>query len=53
MTIIGAYILPHGSMVLDLDKEGLPQEAIDLHNAMVEMAKEIEDLQPEDSGNTS
>ena len=47
MTIIGAYILPHGSLVLDLDKEGLPQEAIDLHNAMVEMAKEIEDLQPD------
>ncbi|MHA1737049.1 MAG: hypothetical protein ACTSXA_05330 [Candidatus Heimdallarchaeota archaeon] len=47
MTIIGAYILPHGSMVLDLDKEGLPQEAVDLHIAMVEMAKEIEDLQPD------
>jgi len=47
MAIIGAYILPHGSMVLDLEKEGLPKEAIDLHNAMVEMAGEIEKLQPD------
>jgi len=47
LTIIGAFILPHGSMVLDLDKKGLPKEAIKLHNAMVEMADEIEKLQPD------
>jgi len=47
LTIIGAFILPHGSMVLDLEKEGIPQEAIELHNAMLNMAKEIEKLQPD------
>ncbi|NHJ84903.1 MAG: hypothetical protein FK734_05545 [Asgard group archaeon] len=47
MTIVGAFILPHGSMILDPKKKGLPKEAIDLHHAMKKMASEINSLKPD------
>ncbi|MHA1461994.1 MAG: hypothetical protein ACTSQ0_02890 [Candidatus Heimdallarchaeota archaeon] len=47
MVVVGAYILPHGALVLDPTVENLPNEAIELHHAMNEMAKTIEDLKPD------
>ncbi len=46
MVIVGAFILPHGSMILDPKKKGLPKEAKDLHNAMIDAAKAIDKLKP-------
>ena len=47
MVIVGAFILPHGSMILDPKKKGIPKEAIELHKAMVDAAKTIKELKPE------
>jgi len=47
MVIVGAFILPHGSMILDPKKKGLPKEAKDLYNAMIDAAKAIEKLKPD------
>ncbi|MGC9779407.1 MAG: hypothetical protein HZR80_09220 [Candidatus Heimdallarchaeota archaeon] len=47
MAIVGAFILPHGAMILDPKKKGIPKEAIKLHKAMVDAAKTIEKLKPE------
>lgn len=47
MVIVGAFILPHGSMILDPKKKGLPKEAKDLHKAMIDATKAIEKLKPD------
>ena len=47
MAIIGAFILPHGSMILDPNKKNIPKEAIKLHKAMIEIKKSISELKPE------
>ncbi|MHA1211392.1 MAG: hypothetical protein ACTSSH_02925 [Candidatus Heimdallarchaeota archaeon] len=47
MTIIGAFILPHGSMILDPKVKDLPKTAIDLHHAMKKVAKKIAELKPD------
>lgn len=46
MGIVGAFILPHGSMVLD-HKKAKKQGAEELHIAMVSIAKQIKDLKPD------
>jgi aromatic ring-opening dioxygenase LigB subunit len=46
MTIVGSFILPHGSMILDPLKENLPQTAKNLHEKMILISKRIEELQP-------
>ncbi|NHJ39102.1 MAG: hypothetical protein FK731_03645 [Asgard group archaeon] len=46
MGIVGAFILPHGSMILD-HKKAKKQGAEDLHNAMVAISKQIKDLKPD------
>ncbi len=47
MVVVGAYILPHGAMILDPNKDKIPKEAIDIHHAMIKMAKNINDLKPD------
>ncbi|MBD3192867.1 MAG: hypothetical protein GF308_19665 [Candidatus Heimdallarchaeota archaeon] len=47
MTIVGAFILPHGSMILDPEKEDIPKEAISLHHEMTKIAQEIDELNPD------
>ena len=47
MVIVGAFILPHGAMILDPEKDGIPKQAIALHKEMKTAAKMIEDLQPD------
>lgn len=47
MVVVGAYILPHGAMILDPDRINLPKEAIELHHAMIKMAKTVEELKPD------
>ncbi len=47
MVVVGAYILPHGAMVLDPKKDNIPEEAIKLHHAMIKMAKNIDELKPD------
>jgi aromatic ring-opening dioxygenase LigB subunit len=46
MGIIGAFILPHGAMVLD-EKKAKKHQALELHNAMKQIAQEIKDLKPD------
>ncbi|KAI8620451.1 hypothetical protein BC830DRAFT_1225380 [Chytriomyces sp. MP71] len=45
--IVSAAILPHGTMVLDPTKRGLPEGAEALHNACVEAARAVAHSQPE------
>jgi len=47
MVIAGAFILPHGSMILDPKKKGLPKEAKELHKAMIDATLAIEKLKPD------
>ena len=47
MVIVGAFILPHGAMILDPEKEGIPKQAIALHKEMKKVAKMIDDLKPD------
>lgn len=47
MPIVGAYILPHGSMILDPEKENISEEAIALHHEMKKIAQEIDGLNPD------
>ncbi|MFX1297128.1 MAG: hypothetical protein ACFFD2_20030 [Promethearchaeota archaeon] len=47
MVLVGAFILPHGSMILDPKKNGIPKQAINLHNEMKKVVKIIDNLQPE------
>ncbi|NHK32047.1 MAG: hypothetical protein FK730_11890 [Asgard group archaeon] len=46
MGIVGAFILPHGSMVLDY-KKAKKHGAEGLHKAMTTMAKQIKELKPD------
>jgi aromatic ring-opening dioxygenase LigB subunit len=47
MPFVGAAILPHGTMVLDKEKIGLPAGAAELHDSCLRAAKLIEEQQPE------
>ncbi|MFW9945404.1 MAG: hypothetical protein ACFFDX_01100 [Candidatus Odinarchaeota archaeon] len=47
MVIVGAFILPHGAMILDPKKEGIPMQAINLNYEMRKIVKIIDDLRPE------
>jgi len=47
MTIIGAFILPHGSLVLDPSIEDIGKPAVILHNGMKEVASIIKNLSPD------
>ncbi|HUT82275.1 MAG TPA: hypothetical protein VMZ29_13820 [Candidatus Bathyarchaeia archaeon] len=47
MTIVGAFILPHGAMILDPKVKDLPKEAIELHKAMLKAAEQIAKLKPD------
>ncbi|MFW9925106.1 MAG: hypothetical protein ACFFDW_17685, partial [Candidatus Thorarchaeota archaeon] len=47
MGLVGAFILPHGAMILDPKKKNIPQGAINLHHSMKNIAVEIEKLKPE------
>ncbi|MBN1329402.1 MAG: hypothetical protein JXA54_08005 [Candidatus Heimdallarchaeota archaeon] len=47
MTIVGAFILPHGAMILDPKAKDVPKEAIELHKAMLEAANHIAKLKPD------
>jgi aromatic ring-opening dioxygenase LigB subunit len=47
MGIVGAFILPHGSMVLDPKKEGISKKAIKLHYEMKKIGEIINQLSPE------
>ncbi|MFX1253263.1 MAG: hypothetical protein ACFFCZ_16765 [Promethearchaeota archaeon] len=47
MTLIGAFILPHGSIILDPSKDAVPVQAKELHDAMQDTVRMIEKLQPD------
>ena len=47
MGIVGAFIFPHGSMILDPRKKGISKRAINLHNEMKKIGKIINQLSPE------
>jgi aromatic ring-opening dioxygenase LigB subunit len=47
MTIKGAFILPHGSLILDPSIEDVGNSAEVLHNGMKEVASIIENLSPD------
>ena len=47
MTIIGAFILPHGSLILDPSIEDVGKPAETLHSAMKEVASVIKNLSPD------
>ncbi|MFX0018981.1 MAG: hypothetical protein ACFFBT_07045 [Promethearchaeota archaeon] len=47
MVIVGAFILPHGAMILDPKKKGIQKQAINLHYEMKKVVKLIDDLRPE------
>ena len=47
MGIIGAFILPHGSMILDPKKKGISNHAIKLHYEMKKIGKIINQLTPD------
>jgi aromatic ring-opening dioxygenase LigB subunit len=47
MPITGAFILPHGSLILDPSIEKLDQQAYDLNKSMVQIAQLIEKKNPE------
>ena len=47
MGIVGAFILPHGAIILNPEKKGIPEQAINLYNEMKKVVKIIDDLQPE------
>ncbi|MFX1485914.1 MAG: hypothetical protein ACFFBS_02205 [Promethearchaeota archaeon] len=46
MPMVGAFIVPHGSMILDPKKKAVQKEAIRLHNAMVDASNTIINLKP-------
>ena len=47
MVLVGAFILPHGSIVLDIDKENLPEGAIELNKEIRKVGKIVKKLDPE------
>ncbi|MFW9972459.1 MAG: hypothetical protein ACFFDF_19900 [Candidatus Odinarchaeota archaeon] len=47
MGIVGAFILPHGSMILDPKKNGISKQVIKLHEAMKKIRKIINQLSPD------
>lgn len=47
MTIIGAFLLPHGSLLLDPSVEGLTKQAGELHNGMVRIKNIVKELSPD------
>lgn len=47
MSLVGAFILPHGAMLLDPHKKGVPDSVTELHQGMKKAAKMIDALQPE------
>jgi len=47
MVVVGAFILPHGAMILDPKKKRIPKQAINLHNEMKKIVKILDDLHPE------
>lgn len=46
MPLVGAFVLPHGSMILEPKKRAVPKEAIEIHNAMVSVSNTIINLEP-------
>ncbi len=46
MVLVGAFILPHGSMVLDIEKENLPEGAIELNKEMLKVGEIVKKLNP-------
>ncbi|MEJ2293438.1 MAG: hypothetical protein P8Y23_01555 [Candidatus Lokiarchaeota archaeon] len=47
MGIVGAFILPHGSMILDPKKNGMSNQVIRLYNEMKKIGKIINQLSPD------
>lgn len=47
MVLVGLAILPHGCMILDTQKQDLPDGAKQLHEACVKAAKEVDSWQPD------
>ena len=47
MGIVGAFILPHGSMILDPKKNGISKQAIMLHDEMKKVGKIVKQLTPD------
>jgi aromatic ring-opening dioxygenase LigB subunit len=47
MGIVGAFILPHGSMILDPKKNGISQKVIRLHDEMKKIGKIINQISPD------
>ncbi|MEA2071609.1 MAG: hypothetical protein U9O98_10010 [Asgard group archaeon] len=46
MVVVGAFILPHGSIILDPNKENISEKAQELHNKMLKTAETIKSLEP-------
>ncbi|XP_065193817.1 uncharacterized protein LOC135825011 [Sycon ciliatum] len=47
MVFLGGALIPHGAMILDPEKPGLPNGAVELHEKTMEMAREIAALNVE------
>jgi aromatic ring-opening dioxygenase LigB subunit len=47
MGIVGAFILPHGSMILDPKKNGISKQAIRLHEEMKKIGNLVKQLTPD------
>ncbi|MFX0096695.1 MAG: hypothetical protein ACFE7E_02935 [Candidatus Hodarchaeota archaeon] len=46
MPLVGAFILPHGSIILDPEKKNIPKETIRLHEAMIKISNTVAGLEP-------
>jgi aromatic ring-opening dioxygenase LigB subunit len=48
MPIVGAFIAPHGALILDPMRPNVPKDSCSkLHSAMMRVAQEVEDLKPQ------
>lgn len=47
MDIIGVLFVPHGSVILDPSKNGLPETIQLIHDKMVKIGELIKDLNPD------
>jgi aromatic ring-opening dioxygenase LigB subunit len=47
MPLIGAFVVPHGSMILDAREKNISKNAIALHDAMVRISNTIASLKPD------
>ena len=45
--MVGSAVFPHGCMILDPSREGLPKRATEIHNAGLICANEIQNLKPD------